>query len=792
MKKTIFSLATLAMIAASCSDNTDINSPIDPNAKEMISFSLSDGASSTRAGFTGSTNIAMRMQSDEKGTSNVLYTRTVATADADATQSEVSFSNVTFQDAYKRYWDDAFGRKGLISVYAVAVPNGSSTLKNNEKTLEELLAKGDESNTWGTTATNTIAWKVEQTAQTKDATLSTPASTIDKEDLVYANNIQADATLGKDGIYRWNYSEGKHLPVATGENGKHKNGRMLFYQQAMTDDNAATTASTSDPGHFDKGHLKFNHALSRMTIIIENGEGAGTFDFATGTNIKLLGMNVSGKLDIKTGNWSDKATGDITKIAKTANGTKPAEGTYVAQMLPDYTFGKASNTNVLEFTIDNNTYYITQKMLFEALTYDKDGDGVYDAADGDGQLVDKKGADGITMEQGKNYVFKIKVNKKQIENITATLAKWVDVTAADESINNAHVKFTLGTYTGDNCTEFQFYRLKQDLGSINTTNSYTADAYRGNYKADGAAKIESMPDPNGSKYQATGWFFDDNRTAYHFRTLNPLAADEGGSSTDDKSENIANTSDPANSYFTMKAEDSKTKDYHWGAPLETGKNLAYSPTEGYKANLHKGITSTESDLKITEFHMMSNLNIVLKTSTGSDKVDLSNATITLTKLSKQATVDMGVGHITPNVTSVADNTQLLKAPASTDYWTTANTQTKPFTCSVIPQALVRNAGSDDDDYVGITITTSDHNQYYVVKRLSEIYATTVTDQRDQTQYDDSKTEAENEAAKIKRWFPGHNYTYTFTITKNGIDNITATVAKWVDVTAGNKDLNLES
>lgn len=781
----------LTLLATSCNSVEDIFNEVFEGDENLISFSLGDNSRESRAGFTGATTIAMRMQSDEKGGSNVLYTRTVATADADATPSDISFSNVTFQDAYKRYWDDAFGRKGLISVYAVAVPNGGSTLKNNEKTLEELLSKGDATNTWGTTATNTIAWKVEQTAQTKDATLATPASTIDKEDLVYANNIQDDATLGKDGIYRWNYTEGKHLPAATGENGKHKNGRMLFYQQAMTDDNAATTASTSDPGHFDKGHLKFNHALSRMTIIIENGEGAGTFNFASGTNIKLLSMNVSGTLDIKTGKWTSKTTGDIAKIAKTTSETT-AVGTYQAQMLPDYTFGKTSNTNVMEFTIDNNTYYITQKMLFEALTYDKDGDGVYDAADGDGQLVDKKGADGITMEQGKNYVFKIKVNKKQIENITATLAEWVDVTAADESINNAHVQFTLGTYDGDNCTEFQFYRLKEDLGNINTTNSYTAENYRGNYLIDGAAKIETMPAPNGSKYQATGWFFDDNRTAYHFRTLNPLAADEGGSSTDEKSENIANTSAPANSYFTMKAEDSKTKDYHWGAPLETGKNLAYNPDEGYKANLHKGITSTESDLKITEFHMMSNLNIVLKTSSGSDKVDLNNATITLTKLSKRATVDMGVGLITPNVTSVADNTQLLKAPASTDYWTTTDTQTKPFTCSVIPQALVRNAGSADDDYVGITITTSDHNQYYVVKRLSEIYATTVTDQRDQTQYDSSKTDAENEAAKIKRWYPGHNYTYTFTITKNGIDNITATVAKWVDVTAGNKDLNLES
>ena len=54
MKKTIFSLAALSLIAASCSDNTEITTPtipVDPSAKEMISFSMTDEAGSpiTRA-----------------------------------------------------------------------------------------------------------------------------------------------------------------------------------------------------------------------------------------------------------------------------------------------------------------------------------------------------------------------------------------------------------------------------------------------------------------------------------------------------------------------------------------------------------------------------------------------------------------------------------------------------------------------------------------------------------------------------------------------------------------------
>lgn len=801
MKKSIYSitlaataLAATALLATSCKDNevSDLqNNPSIPDSqKEMISFSLSDGTTQTRAGFTGhETSIAMRIQSDEKGGSGVKYTRTVATASVDGTGSNVSYSSVTFGDAYKRYWDDAFGRKGLLSVYAVAVPNASSSLKNagsgTEKTLEDLLSKGSETGVWGSTATNTIVWAVTKDAQTKDAsTVTTPTSCIDKEDLVYSNNIQADGTLGKDGVYRWDYNEGKHKPDATGEDGKHKNGRMLFFQSNMTDENAATTTASSDPGHFDRGHLIFKHALSRITIKLVAGSGfesPAPFQFAASTNIKLLGMNVKGTLNIKTGEWTDKTTDTIEKMAKTTSEPN-AVGTYMAQMLPDYAFGKESSVNVAEFTIDDNVYYITQKMLFEALTYDKDGDGVYDQADGDGALVSKKGESEIKMEQGRNYNFTITVTKKQIESITATLAPWVEVTAADQTMDNSHVQFTFqGPTGGTNCIDFQFYRLKQNLGSINTTDSYTAENYSGDYKTEGAAKIEAMTGVSG-KYQATGWYYDDNKTAYHFRTLNEKAADENGTDDNNKSENIQNTSDsPVKSYFTMRAG-ATTQDYHWGAPMTKDPTAAidaaesYNTTDGFKNCLYKGITSTTSDLKISEIHMMSNIYVTLKTSTDGNKVDLAEAKVTLTKLSKEATVDMGIGLVTPSTT-----TEFQELVAPSGYWKTSGEITNEFSGAAIPQILVRGTGTPTDaDYVGITITTKDGNEYYVVKELSELTATAV-----------SGGHNVEENQKVQRWYPGHKYFYTFTITKKGIENITCVLSDWISVTAGNKDITLE-
>lgn len=799
MKKYIYPLAITATLLATtaCSDDevNAVDQPIPDSQKEMISFSLSDGAAGTRAGFTTQTRIIARIQSDEKGTSNTRYTKTALKAAVDATNSPTSYSEVSYYDSNTRYWDDAFGRKAKLSVYAVAIPNSEVDTKLS-------FDKVSGGTTWATETTpdNTIAWDVVTTSLTQEI--------MNAEDLVYSNNIQeynySTSVGGTDGIYRWNYTANAYKPDNTGEEGTHKNGQMLFYQETMTDENAASTTPTSAPGHFDKGHLKFKHALSRMTIILIEGDGFDKtsdnknddFKFASATeNLTLLNMYVKGVLDIRTGVWTITKTpidgtndnvSNISLLAKTTS-TADASGTYIAQMLPDYVFTDGSSTNVMQFTIDNNTYYVTQDMLFDALTYDKDGDGVYDSADGDGELVGTTGS--IKMQQGKNYTFKITVNKTKIEKITASLAPWIDVTAANKDIDNSHVSFTLTSPTGSTkCTDIQFYRFADALGQIYTNDSYITDGkgvnYSGDYKTEGAATLTEV----NSKYQ-TNWFYDDNKTAYHFRTINALAADESGTSATDKSENLSNSGTPNVTSFTMKA-DASTKDYHWGAPMKSDATFAYSITEGYKSSLYPALISTKSDINITELHMMSNINIVLKTTTEANKVDLTGATVTLTKLSTSASVDMGVGLVAPIAPAdYAATTQSTTPPAT--YWENSETkvQTKSFTCSAIPQSLVR--GSDANDYVGLTITTANGNQYFVSK-LSEIVAESINKGDASFNDPDHPKDSDNNYQAITRWYPNHTYTYTFTLSKTAIENITASVAQWVNVTAGNSDISLQN
>lgn len=764
MKKINYSiLLAFASLAGLVSCQKNLDKVITEVTENMISFSVGD-EQATKAGFYASTNIAMRIQSDEKvssGTAGVRYTRTTATAGADGTQDATSYSEVSFTTDQVRYWDDAFGRFGQLSVYAVAVPNAAATLTNNGTTLENLLTKGDDSATWGSNATNTIAWKVTTTEQTMDASDQTvPTKTIGMEDLTYSNNIQANATLGKDGVYRWKYTGTTpgYSPTATGA-ATHNNGRMVFYQQAMTFDNP-TEMPTDAPGHFDKGHLKFKHALSRLTVKLVEGAGFGTFDFASGTNIKLLGMNTSGTLDIKTGVWTPSSTTTtIDKMAKTADGTKPAAGTYVAQMLPLYTFTDGNNTNVMEFTIDNNTYYVTQDMIFDAL-----------------KANNTSFTSPITMEQGKNYVLTITVNKTKIDAITATLVPWDDVTGSF-AMNNAHITVTTANlYDGSTfkaCEDLYLLRKGQDLGSIVTgTPSPAPREFSGTY-GEGHQLTEHT-----DRVWKTNWYFENNKTAYHIRSINTKA----------KSSFTGNSSDK----FSMENGAQSTNDYHWGAPLKstvTSASTDFKYNNGYSDLIADGITATESQINLTEFHMMSNINVILRTTTGTDAVQLKNgstaAKVYVTRVYPSANVDMGIGKVTVTGTITgADGTQITTPADATD-WTVADgtgyIKTKnPYTYAVVPQELKRGTEDVEANYVGFTIVTPDDNKYYVIKQLPTITASTVGTSHNQTQ-----------GQAIKQWYPNHSYTYTFTLTKTEIKSITCTVAAWSDVVAADKNVGLE-
>ena len=774
MKQYLFSAAlATTLLATSCSDN-EMAEPITPDGqKEMISFSMGMGddtpAMAKRAarasyGFEKETRILMRIQSDDNvdANGNHRYTKTLATAGKrganPSTGDDKQFSTVTpIGGAYNRYWDDAFGRNAHLSVFAVAIPNrnkdgiwkSDGTGQWNENALQGKADGWDE-----TSDNNQIQWTV---ASTQTAT------TLEDEDLVYSRNIRKGAGADEAGRYVWDFTKGDYVPnieqELTGDN-VFTAGRMRF---TLSDPNDPTS-----PGKFDQGHLIFNHALSRLTITIKSGKGFNGKPFKLSeAGVQALGMNQTGTLDVSTGVWSGLSTATITTNPAKEGTTPDASYKTSMQMLPGYAFNNGNTTNVLKFTIDDNEYYITQDLIFDALNENAANNGLSTSEETK-----------YTMEQGKNYVLTITVKKTKIESLTATLAEWEEVAAVEKPLDNSYVTLSLKNTDGTACEDFDLYRLGVGDGIHTSQTTPSADAYEnykwfGNYtdKATTKDHTDHTLIQNGTNWE-TKWYFEDNKTFYHFRTVN----------TDTE---ILGDEDDTKDYFEIHDGAVANTDPHWGAPLKnydgTDKpaskyNITEGDHEGYTDIIYKAIGSTTGTIAIQEFHMLSEIQVIVKTKSAADggvklydntkEPDKQFTTVTLYQFAQNGQVKMGNGFVTAQepYTHEAQLTQ------PTTFFKTDPTETNAFTWRVVPQSLNRDAAKTDK--VAIKIQTPDNNLYYCIEDLSTI-------------------KPQGSSTPITHWLPNHRYIYTFVISKKGIDQITCTVADWIDVKAADKDITLE-
>lgn len=769
IKTVLFFLPIL--LAVSCSD-LEFIIPESDEGKEMISFSVSsDEALATRAGFCGGdTFIAMRMQSNSKKGGAALYTKTTATATKDAINNKSSYSSVKFEGDQIRYWDDAHGQYSLLSVYAVAIPNAADDVA----LLKSKLADGGTgglSATWGNNDKNTIDWTVSK-EQTKDATDNNPvtasSSTIDKEDLVYSNNIQKN---GKDGVYRWDFTTNKYVPDATGA-ANHKDGQMTFITLDNQNNPLNTPSSTS--GKFDKGHLVFKHALSRITVTLESGDG---FDKSVGSSftladpgVQFLQMYVHGTLTLPTGQWTLDTANPATVNTKPARQTEDTPVTRVfyktvAQMLPSYEFKDNDDTHVMAFTIDGNTYYITQDMLFDALNKaaNQSPDYGYDGT-----------ARKFTMMQGKNYQFKFRVNKRKVEVITASLVDWEDVTAADISMNNARIKLQLEERGTAQTSDVAFYMAEDNKTSEGVDDNYATYQWTTGYTNLNA------------KYKDGKWstesFWETSRDFYHFRALMPAAT--------------AVTEDGSGDYATL-ASGSAYTDICWGAPmLDDGINedkgsfkWLYGPTSGGfdtddngniadgltadpKHQIYKAIGATEDPVKLILFHVMSDLTFNIKTTNDADKVNFGDGS----DAAHSTKIEL-VGYKAAGKVLIGNGLVTATGDAGTSTVSTTLSASK-LSCNygAVPQDLTA---------VKLYITTPDGNQYII--DLKDVKATTVSSENLANPYE----QGSDGKYTLDRWYPGFRYTYNITLKKTGITNLQATVVNWETVTAEDETVTIK-
>lgn len=689
--------------------------PTDLRAQTRTVVTTDNPYGHNAAAFDANTSLFMVIKGDNADESASKYTRSIGAVTSGS-------QAVSFADGYERYWEDSYSRASKLSVYSACVPGSSTDL-----TVGGSNTYNPSSYDWSTTAISpTIAWPLDGTAASQNTTFLT------NQDLCFSNNV---SNISSD-------------------------NRMVF---------------DTDTKKFVARQMIFHHALTKVTFKIKRGDGFGTgtgvFNFNSATeNIVLTGFNTNGTLNISTGEFSSvTTTNPITSLADTKTSADAAfDYVLTCLMLPGSALTSTA-TDEVYFTIDNNKYHITKAQLATALASLKLSNGTTDAL-----TTDSK------MRPGVHYVFTMTVSKKKIDKLTASIVEWETVNADGMAPSNARITVSLldnGTKKTGNA-DFDLYRKASVSGTISDdfedyvwSTGYVPYATPNLNKA---ILVENTTDSGiytakeSTIASNPEWYWPDNKTFYHFRTVMPKDHSVFEDGTNGDYITLAGhiyDATPASSYT----------DVCWGAPFKSinvtsGDRLTYSLTTGFDNTgtgdpvthqIYKAIGPTTETINMVMFHMMSDVTIQLTTSTGDDAVDLTNAAVQLTNIHPTGKVLMGNGLVSPTETP-------------TDVSGTVDDNHK-WHYGFVPQSLTDVNGTTND--VVLTITTTDGNRYIV--DMESVVATTVGNNLIANTY----SKDSNNKYIIDRWYPNYKYTYTFNLKKSGVETISATLANWETVTA---------
>ena len=714
----------------SASDNQD-KTPIELSAGVVGESPATQHAatrttvtSGTGSAFSKTTSVYMVLKSENSNNTSdpALYARTIGYLQGGSSTS------IKFASGYNRYWEDSYSRNSQVSAYAACVPgyylaastSGVSVTADSKEDATTWTVGGssDYENVWNTSDATTLVWPLRNASvanQTGDF--------VNSQDLCFSNNV---AKWGTD------------------------DSRLTF---------------STETKKFGSGNLVFNHALTRITFIIKKGDGFTTSDaFAfsnANENIVLTGFNTTGTFDFTKGEFTTvNSTSTIQQLAVTKN----TDG-YVLDgiMLPGTDLSDEKTADAISFTIDNNLYQLKKKVLMDAL------DGKTTNISNLSALNENK------MRPGVHYVFTMTVGKKKVSNFTASVVEWETVTAEETTPTNARITMTLMDNNAKITGEAEFALYRSTVTSSTIDDSYENYSWTTGYTpAKNKAQLVEHSEKTGvyaaqdAEKPNADWYWPDNKTFYHFRTVMPKAT-------------VVNEGDTNGNYislaagFNKKYIDSGTyTDVCWGAPFaSTTSKLNYDyDVNGFDGKdaptphqLYKAIGPTEQAISMIMFHMMSDVTINLTTTTGDDKVDLTNAKMQLSNVYKEGNVLMGNGLVVPTETSKGTITNE----------TGTNTYQVDWHYGFIPQSLAN---------VVLTITTADNNQYFVT--MNEVLAATVGSTIIANPYTQR-----NGKYVIDRWLPNYQYTYTFKLSKSGITQISASLADWENVEAGDDNVQIQ-
>lgn len=511
--------------------------------------------------------------------------------------------------------------------------------------------------------------------------------------------------------------------------------------------------------------LEFTHAMSKITVNLTAGEGftvptnGSETTFKESVSVALLSFNYMGKVDIEGKiSTATKADGNVpteNETAVTANikaklmqGGKDAHtakfealvfpgNQFTANIANDTYNTPTSNDEILMINADGNIYMVTAAQLVKAIA---------------------NGATGFqtgTLEQGKNYVLNITVNKTDID-VTATIKDWEYVAAANEApvINIAEAYGHIGNDFEKN---FDLYRCTTVDGS------YISGITEGNHRVVTYVAAAGTDPVVPAHYDLnTPMYWPNHSTHYFFRGIWPLVGDNNQTNINETYTPVGKITDKS-SATSIAVENVAYKtgsfpsDLMIGIPRknngehdETCKVASHDKSSG--AN---GICATEGKIRMNFQYAMSQVIVNLTTSEGDSKVIFdANTKVEI------------IGGYTQGEIKLSDESSDFTGKTVTDYTMHREGSSDiQYHDAIIPQSLQDGSGKATLKF-RITVKSGDtYDKYETVLGIKDI-----------------KVTEDNVQKNITAWEPGKKYTYTLNITKSGV-KVEATLKNWITVSA---------
>lgn len=528
------------------------------------------------------------------------------------------------------------------------------------------------------------AWLSDNSSNDFQWTVTTDGTNSFKNDLLVANNLYhvLDATP----IYRYTFDEQKEL--------------------------------ASKP---EQARLDFKHVLSKITFKLTAGKGFTDIHGNPGfldTPIVTLTRNktgesnqewcyTSGTVNIKTAKATNNGT--LSKVKLDDIDRTEAIVTEEAIIFPESAFGD-NDAVIAQINSFGNVYYITAEKIRKA---------IYDLG------ASHEHASKYYTLPGYNYIFNITLNKTDVV-VTATITDWKTVTATEdipEILPMATISWGNGGGTAADLKEFKFY------------SSYSKDT---GYDALATAKC------NDGSNGTTPWdFYDasDNVTKLYWPSHNTHLFFRGVSPSsttvnDQKEIAISNT---------QYTKGTNAANLLIGMPEISSGTMCDNPDHEHIDMSVYGICARKEPINLNFRYMMSQVEVILNTTSGADKVAIGeNTVVEITNAYSSGVVSLGTREVT--VSGSTGNYTLDADAVETD----ADKKKLQRRSAIVPQPL-------EGLKFKVTVTNADGTK--------DVYYSTIKDIR-------------VESNPITKWEPGYHYKYTLNLKKTGI-SVTATITDWI-------------